>query len=191
MRLRGLAATHPLLAAVILQALAIPLALGLALVAGVTPWADFRLTAEALLMAVVATAPLLVGFWAAAYARAQWFWELDALIRPTLRALFGDRRRGAVALVSLLAGFGEELLFRGVLQGWLSELIGPWIGVAIAAVVFGLMHFLSWTYFAVATGLGLYLGALYELTGNLLVVCLVHALYDWVAIRYLLASRLS
>ncbi len=45
-------------------------------------------------------------------------------------------------LISLLAGFGEELLFRGVLQGWLTELAGPWTGVLAAAVVFGLLNFL-------------------------------------------------
>ena len=177
---------HPLTAAVIFQGMVIPLALGLALIVGVTPWDDFHLTAEALLVAVLATAPLVIGFWATANARSPWFRDLGELVRPTLTALFRDRSEGAVVLVCLLAGLGEELLFRGFLQAWLSQLISPWIGVALAAVAFGLLHFLSFTYFVVATALGLYLGVLYELTGNLLIVCLVHALYDWVAIRYLL-----
>ncbi|MCC5858478.1 MAG: CPBP family intramembrane metalloprotease [Ectothiorhodospiraceae bacterium] len=177
---------HPLIAAVILQGMVIPLALGLALIVGVTPWADFHLTAEALLIAVLATAPLVIGFRATANARSPWFRDLDELIRPTLTTLFRDRSEGAVVLVCLLAGLGEELLFRGFLQAWLSELLSPWMGVALAAVAFGLLHFLSFTYLVIATALGLYLGVLYELTGNLLIVCLVHALYDWAAIRYLL-----
>ncbi len=177
---------HPLIAAVIFQGMVIPLALGLALIVGVAPWDDFHLTAEALLIAVLATAPLVIGFRATANARSPWFRDLDELVRPTLTALFRDRSEGAVVLVCLLAGLGEELLFRGFLQAWLSELTTPWIGVALAAVAFGLLHFLSITYFVIATALGLYLGVLYELTGNLLIVCLVHALYDWFAIRYLL-----
>jgi uncharacterized protein len=188
MRFGRIARKHPLVAAMIFQGMFIPLALGLALLVGVTPWQDFHLSEHALLMAVSATAPLLLGLAAASYAGPAWFRELDELVRPTLTTLFRNRGHGPVVLVSLLAGFGEELLFRGVLQAWLSDLAGPWIGVALAAVIFGLMHFLSWTYFLLATGLGLYLGTLYELTGNLLLVCLVHALYDWVAITWLLHS---
>ncbi len=41
--------------------------------------------------------------------------------------------RGDVAFMSLAAGFGEELLFRGALQ--------PWIGLVPSSVVFTLVHY--------------------------------------------------
>ena len=175
-----------LLAALVFQGMFIPVALGLALLFGLTPWQDFHFSTEAMLLAVLATVPLAVALWASGQSRAEWFRDIDELVRPVLTTLFRDRIPGSVALVSVLAGLGEELLFRGVLQAGLTGLLGPWLGVVLASVAFGLLHFLSWTYFLLATAMGLYLGALYELTGNLLVVCLVHALYDWVAIRYLL-----
>lgn len=180
--------TDPLIAAIIFQGLIFPLAIGLAFLLGVQPWAAMEATLEAVLLAVAATLPPLLGLWGLSRARVAWFEALDAMVRPMIDSLFRGRGRGPVLLISLLAGFGEELLFRGVLQGWLSELAGPWTGVLVAAVVFGLLHFLSWTYFLFAVGFGLYLGVIYELTGNLLVVCLIHALYDWAAIHYLLRN---
>lgn len=178
--------TDPLIAAIVFQGLLFPLAIGLAFLLGVRPWTAMDANLDAVLLAVVATLPPLLGLWGLSRARVAWFEDLDALVRPMINALFRGRGRGPVLLISLLAGFGEELLFRGVLQGWLTELAGPWTGVLAAAVVFGLLHFLSWTYFVFAVGFGIYLGVIYELTGNLLVVCLVHALYDWAAIHYML-----
>ena len=42
------------------------------------------------------------------------------------------------AMVAVLAGVGEELLFRGVLQTKLGEWTTPLIGLAIASLLFGL-----------------------------------------------------
>jgi membrane protease YdiL (CAAX protease family) len=53
-------------------------------------------------------------------------------------------------------------------------------------VVFGFMHAVSPAYFVVATVMGLYLGALYHFTGNLVLASLVHAIYDWIAIEMVL-----
>jgi membrane protease YdiL (CAAX protease family) len=41
--------------------------------------------------------------------------------------------RGDVVLISVSAGFGEELLFRGALQ--------PWIGFVLSSIVFTLAHY--------------------------------------------------
>ena len=184
MGLRRAAAANPLAAALIAEALLIPLALLLALLLGQTPWSEFRWPLGTLLLSLAATMPLVGGLALFAALGPRWFRELDALVRPAVEALFGGRGHFAVVVAALLAGFGEELLFRGVLQAWLSGLIGPWFGVALAAIVFGLLHAVSRAYFVVATAMGLYLGALYAFTDNLTVVSLVHALYDWVAIEY-------
>lgn len=79
---------------------------------------------------------------------------------------------------------GEELLFRGVVQGLLRRSVGVVPGIVGAAVIFGGIHVVSissgdaWTYVLVATALGLVLGTIYEFTENLLVPIAVHALWN-------------
>jgi membrane protease YdiL (CAAX protease family) len=88
--------------------------------------------------------------------------------------------------ISVLAGLGEEMLFRGVLQGSFSQRITPGVGLALASVLFGLMHFITPTYAVLAALMGAYLGLVWEWTGNLLAVVLMHALYDFLVLLYLL-----
>ncbi|MFB6123914.1 MAG: lysostaphin resistance A-like protein [Haloferacaceae archaeon] len=86
----------------------------------------------------------------------------------------------------LLIGPGEELLFRGVVQGRIRETFGPVAGVALASAVFAAVH-----YVALTGGAGgrlvtisvlflpsLVFGAAYELTDNLVVPALVHGAYN-------------
>ena len=89
-------------------------------------------------------------------------------------------------LLSLLAGVGEELLFRGAIQGWLMAKTDPVTAVIAASVLFGLVHYVSFTYFLVATGLGFILGAAYLLSESLALVMIWHALYDMIALFCLL-----
>lgn len=84
--------------------------------------------------------------------------------------------------LSVLAGVGEELLFRGAIQGWLAQHLHDAVAIGAASVLFGLVHYLSFTYFVVATALGLVLGAAYTLTDSLLLVMVWHAVYDMVAL---------
>jgi CAAX protease family protein len=82
-------------------------------------------------------------------------------------------------LGAAMAGFAEELLFRGLLQ--------PRIGLIAASLVFGLLHGPSrslWPLAAWASGAGLLLGLLFTATENLLLPTLVHAFYDAVALVY-------
>ncbi len=105
-----------------------------------------------------------------------------------IESLFRGRGVLAVIVVSALAGVGEELLFRGVIQSGLSASFGVWPGLLVASVLFGGMHALSRAYFVLATLMGLYLGTLYQATGNLLLPAIVHGLYDAIAIGYLLLA---
>ena len=179
-------ATSPLTFAYLFEGLLIPLALGLGWLLGLSPWADIRVSAEAVLISVAATAPLVVALGLFARWRPDWFQQLDALVRQLVDMLFRGRGPVPVVVVSGLAGLGEELLFRGVLQAGLGAWLGAWPGVVLAAIVFGLAHYLSRAYFVLAVGMGLYLGALYQLSGNLLLPILVHAFYDGAAIVFLL-----
>ena len=92
-------------------------------------------------------------------------------------------------LISLFAGAGEEMLFRGLIQAgldeWMTGPAGAWIALAVASLLFGLAHMVSATYAVVAALIGAYLGALLIATDNLLAPIVAHGLYDFVALIYL------
>ena len=92
------------------------------------------------------------------------------LYRETLRPLFATVRPHEIAAVSLAAGLGEELLFRGAVQ---AE-----FGVVAASVLFGVAHIggrssLVFGLWVVVMGLGL--GGLAHVTGGLLAPVVAHA----------------
>ncbi len=162
------------------------LALALAWLFGLQPWLDIDPSWSALGLSLLATLPLAAGLLALPAGRWRWADELTRLVRRFVTLLFRRARPGAVVLVSALAGIGEELLFRGVVQAGLVAWWTPATGIIVASLLFGFAHALTLSYLLLATLMGLYLGLLYHWTGNLLVPIIVHAIYDWVAIHYYL-----
>jgi uncharacterized protein len=114
---------------------------------------------------------------------------LARTVREDVVPLF--RGTGAAGLVGIAcaAGVGEEFLFRGFLQqtvaAWSGLPAGPWIALAIASVAFGICHSLCAEYAVLATMMGLVLGGLFLATGHLLAPIVMHALYDSLALLYL------
>lgn len=166
-----------------------PLALVLGYALGQHPLADFVWDVDAALWGVVAALPM-IGFLTAVVR-----WPVGPLGR--IKAFF-DRELAPVlegcewpdlALISVAAGVGEELLFRGVIQGSLARAIGPGAGLAVTAALFGLLHPVSTAYVLIAGLLGGYLGLVWMLSGNLLTAVVAHALYDFVALVVLLNDR--
>jgi membrane protease YdiL (CAAX protease family) len=94
-----------------------------------------------------------------------------------------------IALISVAAGVGEEMLFRGVLQSSLSSWLGLSWGIVLASLLFGLLHPISVPYMFIATFLGLYLGVLWIWVDDLLTVMITHGLYDFAVLGYLLRIR--
>ena len=141
---------------------------------------------------VLAAVPMLAGL--AVLVRVPWrpFVELRRVIDELVVPLFKEVRLGGLAVIAGLAGLGEEMLFRGVVQralaGWIGGLAGIWIGLAVTALLFGLGHAITKTYFAVAALMGLYLGGLLLATNNLLVPITAHAVYDFLALVYLVRA---
>lgn len=110
---------------------------------------------------------------------------LDRILLP----IFGESRITDLLLISMVAGVGEEMLFRGVLQTSLDSLLGHPTGLLIAAFLFGIAHLLTPLYALIAGLAGFYLGLLYIWSGNLLVPIIVHGLYDFFALWYFLKYR--
>jgi membrane protease YdiL (CAAX protease family) len=97
-----------------------------------------------------------------------------------------------VVLMALGAGFSEELLFRGVLQGWIAMHAPIWVAILAPNILFGLLHARTTLYAIVAGLVGVYFGVLYWASGSLWAPIIAHALYDLVALeiaRRLLAAR--
>jgi membrane protease YdiL (CAAX protease family) len=95
---------------------------------------------------------------------------------------FTDYSWAKIACVALLAGVGEELLFRIALQSWLANHVAIYLAIFAPALVFGLLHFLSWSYFIAATVMGLLFGIVYHLTQSAMLVIVWHAVYDLIAL---------
>ena len=90
-----------------------------------------------------------------------------------------------------MAGIGEEVFFRGFLQGSLGRVVNPWIALALVSALFGLAHYVSLGY-AIVTGLlGVYMGTLLLVTGNLFVAIAVHALFDFAALLFISRMTIS
>jgi membrane protease YdiL (CAAX protease family) len=87
--------------------------------------------------------------------------------------------------ISILAGAGEEALFRGVIQGGLMAYLGLPMAIVVSSVLFGLAHYISKTYVVFAAGLGALFGLLYAWSGNIAVPMIAHAVYDFIALCFI------
>jgi membrane protease YdiL (CAAX protease family) len=138
-------------------------------------------------LAILATAPMCWLLERARSADLPAIRELFEWVDGNLVPVFKAASTWQLALVAILAGLGEELLFRGVMQQGLQVWLGPWTGLLLTSLVFGMVHWVSRAYLVFASLMGLYLGLLYWISGNLLLPIIVHGLYDFVALRMLLA----
>ena len=108
--------------------------------------------------------------------------EIRQHVETLTRALFAEANIAEVALMSLAAGVGEELLFRGALQPWIASWTTPWIALAVVSLMFGLAHAVSDAYFYIATAIGAYWGWLAMAYDDLVAPLVAHAVYDFIAI---------
>ena len=71
-------------------------------------------------------------------------------LRDEIRAMLGALSSREILLLALFSAFGEEILFRGVIQ--------PWLGLWATSLLFGLLHFpyrrslIPWSFFALVLG---------------------------------------
>ncbi len=174
--------------------------LGLGLVAMVVGWLLGVPVAEtvywnlpAVGWGLLAAGPPLVLAWLCLKCPLPALRRLLGVVDELLVPLFRNCRIWELAVISVAAGLGEELLFRAVAQGgvaaWVGGTNGVWVGLIAGAVLFGLMHPITATYAILAGLIGLYLGWLWIATGNLLVPITTHAVYDFLALLYLTRVR--
>ena len=80
-----------------------------------------------------------------------------------------------------LVPVAEEMVFRGMIQRIFSRNMGPVVGVLLAGAIFGAVH-LSPHLLISITCFGLFLGFLFESTGNLVYTMVAHAIFNTVAL---------
>jgi membrane protease YdiL (CAAX protease family) len=165
------------------------LAWGLSRWLQVTPLASFRPNLRSLLWGLAATVPLLLVLYGMMSSRAGPARRLVDLVVDQLGPLVARQSTAALGTLALVAGFSEEVLFRGVIQTGITRCWSATAAVMTTSLLFGLVHFASRTYAIFAAIMGVYLGALFQLTGDLFAPIVTHAVYDlvalvWVARRY-------
>jgi len=115
--------------------------------------------------------------------------EIIDVLRQQLLPLAKHWSIFEIFLIAALAGFGEEVLFRGVIQraivGEGENLNRTVLAVGITSLLFGQLHAVTFSYGVFASLVGVYLGTVFLLTENLLVPIVAHGLYDFIALLYL------
>lgn len=139
-----------------------------------------------LLLGVGAVLPLLLFFHRVMTSHTGPFLPIRHFLEQTLRPVMAGWSISQLACISVLAGFGEELLFRGAIQGWASARWGEAAGIVLASGLFGAAHSVNRTYAITAAVVGVYLGSLYQVSGGLLAPILTHAVYDFLALVWFL-----
>jgi hypothetical protein len=172
-----------------LEGLLAALAVGLGWLLGQPP--GFHWSLRDALLGCMAATPLLALFQLMLHSPWRWLRPIREFMEQVVRPVFQDWPLWQLALISLLAGVGEEWLFRAVIQGWLSQKLGLLLGLGLASVLFGLAHLVNWTYALIACVIGAYLGFLWLASGNLLLPIVTHAVYDLAALVYFLRITAS
>jgi membrane protease YdiL (CAAX protease family) len=145
----------------------------------------FKPTPKATLFALLLCLPMFVGLYLSM--RSKWtpIVQLKTELEEKVLPIFSNCKIIDLAVIAFFAGLGEELFFRGWMQSVLINKSGVWVGILITSLVFGLLHYLSTTYAIYAFITGVYLGVIYYVSGNLYIVLAIHAVYDFVALVYL------
>ncbi len=112
-----------------------------------------------------------------AVTRFSWARELHSALRPYASGMSVS----SILVMAALSAFGEEMLFRGLLQ--------PCVGIVAQSLIFGAAHQIRgqsrWVWVTWATVVGLAFGGIFQLTGSLLGPLVAHALVNALNLSYL------
>ncbi len=91
------------------------------------------------------------------------------------------------AIVILISGILEELLFRGIIQRYSEDALGNFRGLLFAAGLFTIMQvgFRSLLYLLFAFIVGLFYGIIFQKTRNLWGISLSHGIINFILLGYL------
>lgn len=166
------------------------LAVGVGWLTDIDPFEDLIFNEHAIANGVLLTLPLLLLFFAMQELPIQALEKIRQLLLETLGARLYRCHWTDLLILAAIAGFSEEVLFRGALQPWLKNVAGLTNGLLISNLIFALVHAVTPLYAALAMLMGLYLGMSldYGAERNLLTPIVIHSLYDFVAFIVILRN---
>ena len=145
----------------------------------------FNVSWKAILYAILLTLPMFVTLFLIERTNIKSIVDLKKEMDEKVLPIFSGTNLFDLAFIAFFAGVGEELFFRGWMQVVLADRFGLVVGIFITSLVFGFLHYLSSAYAVYAFITSIYLGIIYHLTGNVFIVMAIHAVYDFVALVYL------
>jgi membrane protease YdiL (CAAX protease family) len=167
------------------------LALAISWFAGINPFEHLLWQWDSVLWGLAGTVPLFIGFLLTYRFPIGSLQRIRSLLDDVLAPSLAICRWYDLILLACLAGFCEELLFRGVLLPLCQHAaVGPWlhnepflVGLILSSLLFGLVHCATVTYVVAASVVGVYLGSLIYVTEspNLFTPIIVHTVYDYLA----------
>lgn len=156
----------------------------------IDPFADLTLDESALLHGLLLTLPLLLLFFGLQAIPLKALEKIRRLLLETLGPRLYRCHWTDLLILAAIAGFSEEVLFRGALQPWLENTLGMTAGLWVSNAVFALVHAVTPLYALLALLMGLYLGLSLDYGGgrNLLTPIVIHGVYDFIAFLVILRN---
>jgi membrane protease YdiL (CAAX protease family) len=165
------------------EASLIIVALILGEIADINPIAQLYFSETAVLVGLLGTVPLFMLFLSMQYLPQKSLVIIKDLLMKTLAPSLQQRHWTDLLLLATIAGISEELLFRGVIQPWITVSWGLTAGLWVSNIIFGLVHAITPMYALLVTLVGVYLSLSMTVGGenNLLIPIIIHSLYDFLA----------
>ena len=96
-----------------------------------------------------------------------------------------------IAAISVAVPLAEEIFFRGVLQTWIVEKLGPFLGIAISGTLFGISHSSTWPDPIPLVLLGIVIGVSYQRAKSFYAPFVIHACNNTLMLALLMLLKLS
>jgi len=162
-------------------------------IAGIDPFADLHFSEPAIVHGILGTAPLFLLFLALYQLPFDTVRQIHQILKDTLGPSMQHYHWTDLFVLAAIAGFSEELLFRGVIQPWMESSWGMLAGLVGSNIIFGLVHAVTPLYALLAGLVGIYLGLSmdYGESRNLLTPVVIHGLYDFLAFLVILRGYRS
>lgn len=149
----------------------------------IDPFANLYFSESSVAVGFLATLPLVIMLFAFQNLPYPPLQKIRSLLLDTLGPNLYRQHWTDLLILASIAGFSEEVLFRGFLQPWLENASNMMAGLLASNLVFALVHAVTPFYAVLAMLIGLYLGKFldYETERNLLIPIVIHTVYDFVA----------
>lgn len=149
----------------------------------IDPFAFLHFSEIAIFIGILGTIPLFLLFLLLEQMTVESVVAIRRFLLETLGAALYRYHWADLLILAAIAGFSEEVLFRGVIQPWMEGAWGIVAGLIGSNILFGLVHAITPLYAVLAMVVGIYLSLAMDYGDgrNLLIPIVIHGLYDFMA----------